>query len=648
MLSLVFVIFLVCLLTLAFWTPVSRVAGGAHFSILEKLVLSYAIGCYAAYLGVTIIGPFSLTPLSMWLMLLAFVPMAAPSLKPALAAARMVNVRGALKAAARDKYLAALWLAAFAIALTSLLHGLAPPNDYDSLMYHLSIPELDVERGYMAVPWDRGLPHAFFPALGGNLSRLALTITGFGAAQMIHGTWSLVAGAGAACIAMRVGYGIRTALLAAIMFLSIRAVVWQMGSVEVDAPLAGFVSLSAIAYMEWRARPSKGSAILFGMAIGIVCVTKYHGFVIALCFAPVMIYDAFVGKKSSTAFFLGPLTAVIVTMPHFIRDFILIGNPVYPIFASKFNPDFKDFFGGIQADYGTGYNFMEMLIGPWRFSVQPMEFDGMMLGVPVLLAFFPFILFRRSALRALAPLLSVVAFYYFAWFWGLTQQVRYFLPVFSIVCAAAAIGATIAWSEVRSAPVFRAAFLVLSVFLTVNQAMFVGIYSVLRLPVIFGLTTSEHYLTKTPTMTGSFYRPCRFIAENLKPGERYYSQIMPQSFYCPQVQADYRYLAGDERSWLFVSRAEPNPSPEEFIKKLEAANYRFFIFPFAFENRQNKTGKAVRVDFPKSAFHYAKYFVPAITATRPVFKGNFVAVYDGAELLRTLKKQILVGYSPAK
>ena len=42
--------------------------------------------------------------------------------------------------------------------------GLAPLNDYDSFLYHLSQPQYELEVGRLGIPWDRNVQECSFPS----------------------------------------------------------------------------------------------------------------------------------------------------------------------------------------------------------------------------------------------------------------------------------------------------------------------------------------------------------------------------------------------------------------------------------------------------------------------------------------------------
>ncbi|HEX9701804.1 MAG TPA: hypothetical protein VGA19_03065, partial [Rhodospirillales bacterium] len=119
------------------WSVVRRLDAADHLSGGERAAAASLVGCFAIYFGVFAIGIVRLDGISMWGLAAVLAVAAVSGLRripwPALAAAARAEVR----TATGEPWAAVLWLTLVVVALGSLLQGLAPPNDYDSLMYHL-------------------------------------------------------------------------------------------------------------------------------------------------------------------------------------------------------------------------------------------------------------------------------------------------------------------------------------------------------------------------------------------------------------------------------------------------------------------------------------------------------------------------------
>ncbi|NQU56552.1 MAG: phospholipid carrier-dependent glycosyltransferase, partial [Rhodospirillales bacterium] len=509
--SFLFVLVLSFLLVGLGWSLIMRLDPAGRFNSGERLALAFLIGCFGVYYGVFLIGLFRLDAISMWSLVAVIALAAAPGIQRMPWGLFLEHLRDETRVAKTDPWVGGLWLTLILIALSSLLQGMAPPNDYDSLMYHMSQPQFDIEMGRLSIPWDRALGTELFPAMAGHLSRLSLATMNAGVAQMLHGVLGLVAALGAAMLTGRLGFGRCAALLTAIFFLATRVVIWEMGSVEVDVPLAAFTVLAILSYHSFRQSGDTGAAILFGLMIGGGILVKYHGFIVALSFGPIIAHDLFRRRVAFIPALLGPLVALLTLLPHTMRNFLITGNPVYPLLNKIFNPDKHEFFQMWSGGYGTGRDLVDFLSTPWNMFISPMHlFDGMIFGAPFLLAFAPLLILDPKNLRRWSPILVVAGCYYLGWFYLLDGQVRFLLPIMPVLAAMAAVGVGVMWRSIGNRVVLRAAFLSIAMILAVNQALFVGIYSLLRLPVALGFMDPSTYHLKTPTMNGAFYETCGY------------------------------------------------------------------------------------------------------------------------------------------
>mgnify|MGYP000665180922 CR=1 FL=1 len=613
--------------------------GGKRLNEGERLAFSYALGCLAVFYGVFIIVPYRFDGVTMWGLALVLSALAIPGLMRMPWSLYVRAAKSETAASLGDRWTGALWLTAGLITASVIIQGMAPPNDYDSLMYHLTLPLYDLKSGHSAIPWDRAIPQILLPSLGGNLSRFALATMNAGVAQMLHGMLGALAALAAALITNRLGFNKRTAITAAIFFLVFRAVVWEMATVEVEPLLAAFSGLALLAYLIWRENDAgPGLMALFGLMIGGATLTKMLGFPIALSFSGLFIYDLAVKRRSFLALSTGPLVALGVYAPQAVKSMLAYGNPLMPLFNNIFNPGAPVFFKGTELTYGTGRGLLDLLSAPWNMFVLPMYyFDGMVAGAPYLLAFAPLVLIDRDKARRWLPALSFVAIFMLFWFWMLSQQVRFIIPIVPVLAGVAAAGCAVMWRAVKDMPVLKVIFVAVLLVLGLNQALFVGIYGMIRLPVALGLVDNAAYLGKTPTMNGSFYKVCSYIKERLKPGEKYFSMIQPHSYYCPQTSAVRIYFP-DEAKWWMKSKTPPAMSLDEFRARAKKADFKFFLVPRMYENKRNRTAHPVMEKIDLAAIRSGAYVGRAIKNLKPLIESRFAAVYDGEAVIEALRR----------
>ncbi|WP_096701945.1 hypothetical protein [Magnetospirillum sp. 15-1] len=225
------------------------------------------------------------------------------------------------------------------------------------------------------------------------------------------------------------------------------------------------------------------------------------------------------------------------------------------------------------------------------------------------------------------------------WYYFMSQQVRFLLPVMPIFAAFAALGLGRAWAmtaDIRPARLLLAGAVLV---LAINQGLFVGIYATLRLPPALGLKSAAAYHRDAPTMQGAFYENCTYVTRHLEPGERYLGLIWPHSYYCPQSTAAVNgWFAGTERERLYPLKGI---SLDEVITAFERENTALVTVPTNSENRHNEFSRTEIIAADPSSSFVGRYFADTIPGLVPLARDRFSAVYDGHEILAYMKAKRL-------
>ncbi|HTH15868.1 MAG TPA: hypothetical protein VL974_04385 [Magnetospirillum sp.] len=607
-----------------------------HFTHGGRFALAFGLGCLLVYVGVATVGPFRLDVTSVGAIAAAAAALALPTWAAWLNRLRSLNALATLAAAIAwcraNPWAAGLW-AAVGLSLTSLLiQGMAPPNDYDSLMYHIALPRRDVEQGFIGPDWELSV-FSFFPALAEHMYRVALVLSGERAAQCITGLFGVALAVGTSALARRLGLGATAAALAALMTVSVRATVWELATCEVEAVLACYVVALLLIYLHWREQGGFAPMIVFGLLAGASVATKYHGLVVVMGLAPVLLWEAFRRPRALAELAAGAMVALAVLAPHLVRDYVFTGNPVFPLLNHMLFPDGPAFYRDMGQYMGRERSLLNLLRVYWDASVLPTYyFDGAMLGAPYLLAFAPMAVFARP--RPTLPLLGLIAIYTVVWYLTMSQQVRFLLPITPLFAIFAAAGAAWLWGNARGAA--RVATAIGSLGLALPQAAFVGIYSALRLPAALGVVDRTTYLTGTPTMYDNFYLSCRWVEERLRPGERVLSMIMPHSYYCPQAQVVVPpALPGEEDHWL-RGRTLPPLDARQLAQALRTHAIRYVMVETSRELRSGPAESARTITRDLSGDRIGALLLPILDKVKPEFTDSQSAVYDGDKLAAIL------------
>ena len=281
-----------------------------------------------------------------------------------------------------------IYLLSISILLLILIEitlSLTPPIARDALIHHLAIPKLWLMNGgFYEIKWA---DFSYYPMNIDLLYLIPLYLNNDILPNFIH-----------MCFGIGTGYLIynylrnrfnRTAgLLGILIFLSTPIIVRMSTAAYVDLGLVFFTTASLFAFIRWRDNQYKGykwfffSAIAMGLALG----TKYNALIawFFMTFVFVFAYSKDTGKQW-TAIKYGAIFFIISLMifsPWLIKNMMLTGNPLYPLFKGFFNSSnninyeestislvsgnsYMGFFKMREILYGE--NFWQTLLIPFRF-----------------------------------------------------------------------------------------------------------------------------------------------------------------------------------------------------------------------------------------------------------------------------------------
>jgi len=363
---------------------------------------------------------------------------------------------------------AILGIAIFLILLSEFILNLTPPTARDALIHHLAIPKLWLKNGgFYEMPWA---DFSYFPMNIDLLYMIPLYLQKDFLANFIH-----------------MGFGIATALLiyrylnkrtgpisgllGVLIFISTPIVFRLSTQAYVDLGLTFFSAASIFSFIRYRDGGFKEFKwLLFSsLSMGIALGTKYNALVIwfflTLWIVLITVRDT---KNQRQALWNGAiyfLISGILFSPWLIKNIMLTGNPLYPLFKESVSQMFSqnahtNFFSMREVLYEE--NLWETLTIPVRMFFQgqdnsPRYFDGVLNPVLILLA--PFSLADKSFMRDKLFFISFASFFILTVFFlegqafGMDQIVRYALPVIPFLSILAAMGMIAVWKRIRAFPV---------------------------------------------------------------------------------------------------------------------------------------------------------------------------------------------------
>jgi len=352
-----------------------------------------------------------------------------------------------------------LCTAILSILLIEIILNLTPPIDRDALIHHLAIPKLWLKNGgFYEMKW------AVFSYYPMNVDLLYLIPVYFNKdfiAKFIH-----------------MGFGIGTALLiyhylsrkinyiagllGILVFLSTPMIVRLSMEAYVDLGLIFFTTASMIAFIHYRDGEYKDFKWLFlsSVAMGIALGTKYNALIawFFLSTAIVFVYSRNTGEqwkaiKCGSIFFL---ISLAVFSPWLIKNYILTGNPLYPLLQGIFSITDTSVQEGTRSISGGTYsgifqtrevmygeNFWETLFIPIRYFFQGQDdnfryFDGVL--NPILIIFSPFAFMNKSFHRDKLFFTGFTIFFVLTATFLDQTRIRYILPVVPILSILSVMG----------------------------------------------------------------------------------------------------------------------------------------------------------------------------------------------------------------
>jgi len=416
-------------------------------------------------------------------------------------------------------------------ALFMLIFALAPPVDWDTLMYHSQLPKMFLEAKRMYVPEDNlavsyiGMAHMLYlPLLAvGNISGPAM-VSMFMAILL-----------GISCFSLSKRYfGHATAWLSLSLLWGTTAILLVAVSARIDVTLCFYTLLAHFAlynaiFTESTPRYYYLSAILFGLAFG----TKYSGLVYVASISPLIIWGAFrhtdgilISLKRLMIFnFLFGL----IMLPWMAKNSLLLGTPLYPFFSKRMlDPWLVSFFGTETIPSYINQNIFKVIssaIAPfnlWDTFVAPglpnAPAEGvhyypnpLLLGVPLCLFFIK----KRPLIWLVIPALLYLLF---LWILHPILNLRYLLPIAAPLTIAVAYGLTWLIERLlskRIAPILIFLFIAIGLIPTVRTAHF-WLSKTKALNHAVGVISSEEYLAEYKMGGIQDFAPViNFLNENL-------------------------------------------------------------------------------------------------------------------------------------
>jgi hypothetical protein len=465
-------------------------------------------------------------------------------------------------------------------SMLSFLFALLPPADgFDGLFYHLQLPKRLLIDGRI-IPYN--IPQFWFPSLVEGDFLWGLGLGSERTPQLIH--WSfLILTLALVWVWTLQAFGSKPAWWALVILISMPSLPWISAWAYTDMALT-FFSLASL-YAIWRWCETRGffwtllSGLFAGMAMGI----KYTSFVVPI----LCIFVIFLSERKTatqiTSLIWFALPALIIASPWYLRNWLIMNNPVYPfVFEGRYWDTFRTIWYNGPGT-GIGWDLKEILLLPFSITLGYRDqnfFDGQ-IG-PVFLLLLPLLSWTlwkkhfesKQARNAILITSIFTGLSYTFWTLGVINtiylwQSRLLFP--ALIPFAIPMSLGVANLDRLDLPQFRISFII---------TCLIGLITGITL-----LDNSLHLMARRPLS----------YAFGMESREAYFERIQPRYAEALKITSEtpndaYLYFLFEPRSYNMPRKIQPDPildnlthdyyqynTPERIIKNWQANGYTHLL-----------------------------------------------------------------------
>lgn len=268
------------------------------------------------------------------------------------------------------------------VALVLIVAALPPSTDWDSLTYHLALPQAYVDAGRIHL--TEASVHAGFIGLAHMLYIPLLAVGAPSAPAVLSALYALLLGIAVWHVGLTL-FDRQTAQLAFVGLWGTTSILFVAATPRVELFLAYLVFTAHLALLKYS---SKGFLVLGCVLLGFSGAIKYHGFLFAVALAPWIGYYLCVARRSVPRRVLlgaGCLVAgTVAAAPILIKNTLLLGAPFYPYGSEQMLQPWLAAIAGstdvpasvtpstfdVLASTRSSFNLRDLILAPGRISAE--------------------------------------------------------------------------------------------------------------------------------------------------------------------------------------------------------------------------------------------------------------------------------------
>jgi hypothetical protein len=469
----------------------------------------------------------------------------------------------------------------FLIFLFPLIYASLPSTYYDTLVYHLGIPNLYLQNsGFIAAPQLMYSNMSIYY----ELSLIPAVFTGLQVPRIFHfliGTVFFLSIVDFSTTTLKVTR--RTILLLIIASLPIS--LFLLTTVKSDLISALFIFAAVKTYDDKR---YPLSALFWGFSIGI---KNFSGIALIIFLVLMMVKNRNIALKRHLI--VGGII-LLVLLPLMIKNLIICGNPFFPFFSHIFTSEFWDpvKYSMVRHEVGTQYHSIaDFFTLPIRISFKVIGAGGVV--GPIFLIFLPFLV-QMKKLAGKYLLFFALLLLVLGPFFG--EAIRYIYVVFPLL----SIFATISYERMNRKILKIIFTIIVFINFTLGLVILESINAA-RLVYFDRYTTDEYIARSFPT-----YKAFLTVNHMDEPGIKVLIGGEARGFYLRKP-----YMTSSAHDYcIFKKYLNNSETVMEFVGNIKADGYTIIIFNLA-EFKRLQGYKRLSKEEEKKLFAYLKSIIPS-------------------------------------
>lgn len=322
-----------------------------------------------------------------------------------------------------DKNLAVLLTTVLLLLFRQIVYTLVPPSTFDDTMYHLPIIEKIISN--QVLDFTTNIRYPTYPFFGEVFLSLGMPFGDIGA-QLISCYALLLIGIGVGKEFIDNSYW--KSIAAIFLLLRIGALASVSSIAYIDTILALFIFSTFMAMKNIIYDQCNLPMTFPGVFIGIAIGTKYSAGLFALEFG---LFLVFLRNWKQVVQYAVP--GVLIGGIWYLRNYFIVGNPVWPFAAKYFNT------ANVWSAQDYQYQFADLFRKSTTFREAFDKIQHSEGGIPIIIILGTLLYFFVARKKPEMKFYFWCVIPYLVFWYNSAQFVRYLVPIIPVICLMAAI-----------------------------------------------------------------------------------------------------------------------------------------------------------------------------------------------------------------